>query len=89
MVYTPNKTLDVIATKAGKEIRQILYDGSGSSELHAYNNYAYGDESVEEMYGYEEWRQEKLKALKMEYDEHERFNFYAPLNWPPIKGPWD
>ena len=89
MVYTPNATLDAIASKAGKEIRQILHDASGSSELHAYVNYAYGDETVEAMYGYEDWRQEKLKALKVEYDKQERFDFYAPVNWPAPKGPWD
>jgi hypothetical protein len=91
LVYAPNATLDTIASEAGKEIRQILHDASGSSELHAYVNYAYGDETVEEIYGYEDWRQKKLKALKTEYDGQQRFNFYAPVKLPKPRHPfgWD
>lgn len=50
-------------------------------QYHAYVNYARGDESMEEMYGYEDWRLEKLRGLKKQYryDPHGRFNFYAPI----------
>lgn len=79
-MYTPNATLDPIAIKFGKDVRKILHGADGSSELHAYVNYAHGDETLQEMYGYEDWRQRKLKALKREYDPHGKFSFYAPLS---------
>ncbi len=44
-------------------------------------NYAHGDESLEEIYGYEPWRQQKLQDLKKAYDPLGRFNFYAPITW--------
>ena len=80
-MYAPDATLDPLATKFGKQVRQMLQAGSGSSELHAYVNYAHGDESLEEIYGYEPWRQQKLRDLKKAYDTLGRFNFYAPITW--------
>ncbi|TQV90379.1 fad-dependent oxygenase protein [Cordyceps javanica] len=71
--------LDKKAADFGKSLRQALHHGSGRSEMHTYVNYAYGDESLNNVYGYEEWRQEKLKKLKRMYDPHGRFNFYAPI----------
>ncbi|PVH78374.1 FAD-binding domain-containing protein [Cadophora sp. DSE1049] len=79
MVYQPNATLDPIAIQAGKDIRNIIFEGEGSSEFHAYVNYAHGDETLQEMYGYEDWRQEKLRELKFLYDPEGRFSFYAPV----------
>ena len=54
-------------------------EGSGSDKLHAYVNYATGEESLREVYGYEPWRQRKLKDLKKKYDPEGRFNFYVPI----------
>lgn len=48
--------------------------------MHAYVNYAHGDESLEEMYGFEEWRVERLRGLKREWDPEGRFNFYTAVN---------
>ncbi|KAH7403724.1 hypothetical protein BKA64DRAFT_777384 [Cadophora sp. MPI-SDFR-AT-0126] len=56
IVYQPNATLDPIAIQAGKDIRNIIFEGERSSEFHTYVDYAHGDETLEEMYGYEEWR---------------------------------
>jgi hypothetical protein len=78
-MYAPNATLDPIAVKFGKDVRHILHEADGNSELHTYVNYAHGDETMQEMYGYENWRQQKLRALKREYDPLGRFNFYAPI----------
>lgn len=61
-------------------MREILRVGSGSSELHAYVNYANGEETLEQLYGYEPWRLEKLRTLKAEYDPLGRFSFYAPIH---------
>lgn len=58
-----------------------MLDGSGHTELHAYVNYAYGTERLEEIYGYEPWRLEKLRALKAEFDGNEIFSYYHPI--PP------
>jgi hypothetical protein len=60
-------------------MRQILLDGSESQKLRAYVNYAFGDETLPEMYGDEPWRLQKLRKLKKKYDPKGRFNFYAPI----------
>jgi hypothetical protein len=79
MLYSPNSTLDVTAIKAGKELRRILHDADESSELYAHVNYAHGDETLEEVYGFEELRQQHLKVLKAEYDPSGMFNYYVPI----------
>lgn len=48
--------------------------------MHAYVNYAHGDETLEEVYGYEAWRVARLRALKEKYDPLGRFGFYAPIS---------
>ena len=79
IVYNPDANLDRPAIKAGNDMREILREGSGSSQLHAYVNYAHGDETLEQMYGYEPWRVARLRALKKQYDPTGKFNFYAPI----------
>ncbi len=80
LLYTPaGAARDAEAQAYGNQMRQILVDGSGRSELHAYVNYAYGDETPDEWYGHESWRQSKLHYLKNKYDPHGRFSFYAPI----------
>ena len=79
MVYEPNATLDPIAIQAGKSLRKIIFEGEESLEFHAYVNYAHGGETLQETYGYEDWRQEKLRQLKSPYDPKGRFGFYAPI----------
>lgn len=71
--------MDKKAAEFGEAMRQILHRGSGREEMHAYVNYAYGDESFENWYGYEGWRQKKLRDVKAKYDPHGRFSFYAPI----------
>lgn len=34
--------------------------------------------TVLDRYGHEQWRQDKLKALKTKYDPKGKFSFYAP-----------
>jgi len=62
----------------GSEIRDVLFRGSGLQRLVSYVNFAFGDETMEQIYG-EGWRLEKLRRLKTEYDPHGRFNFYNPI----------
>lgn len=77
--YAPNASLDDVAASYGKQIRAALRAGSGQP-LHAYVNYAHGDESLEALYGYEPWRVEKLRKLKAKYDPFNRFRYYAPIS---------
>jgi hypothetical protein len=70
---------DDAVKQLGTQLRDIIREGTGSEELHTYVNYAFGNEGPESWYGYERWRQEKLKALKQKYDPKGKFNFYAPI----------
>lgn len=63
----------------GNQLREIIREGTGREELHAYVNYAYGDEGVPAWFGAEEWRGERLRALKNKYDPTGVFSFYAPI----------
>ncbi|KAI1500378.1 hypothetical protein F5X99DRAFT_410079 [Biscogniauxia marginata] len=67
------------ATDLGNELRRILYEASGRSELHTYIDYAFGDETPKNWYGHEEWCQDRLLALKNKYDPERKFSFYAPI----------
>ncbi|KAK4100641.1 FAD-binding domain-containing protein [Parathielavia hyrcaniae] len=71
---------DQQAALLGNALRQILHQASGRApnQMHTYVNYAYGTESRAEWYGHEQWRQDRLQALKEKYDPKGRFSFYAP-----------
>lgn len=68
-----------LAYKVGNEIRDILFEASGEATLNTYANYAYGDETKNAWYGSDAWRQERLLALKEDYDPSSQFSFYAPI----------
>ncbi|KAK4442734.1 FAD-binding domain-containing protein [Podospora aff. communis PSN243] len=76
--YSP----DIVA--ASKAMRKAMVDGSGLPQR-TYVNYAFGDEKLEEVYGEEPWRLERLRALKEKWDPQGRFGFYAPIR-PEEKG---
>ncbi|KAJ7762588.1 FAD binding domain-containing protein [Mycena metata] len=71
--------LDEQSVKLGQEIREIALGGVEDGLQSSYVNYAQGDETLEDWYGHETWRTDKLKALKDKYDPHNRFAFYAPI----------
>ncbi|KAK2746295.1 hypothetical protein FQN55_005723 [Onygenales sp. PD_40] len=78
--YAPiDEALDKKAEILGVQLREIDHEGSGRKELHAYVNYAFGDETPREWYGGEAWRQDRLRALKKKYDPKGKFSFYAPI----------
>lgn len=80
LTYLPaGPELDDTAIGFGKDLRHILYEGSQREELHTYVNYAYGDETKQNWYGYEERRQDRLSALKERYDPERKFGYYAPI----------
>ena len=60
------------------KLTDALYEGVGE-DRHAYVNYANGNETVQEMYGKERWRLEKLRGLKAEWDPRNKFRFYNPI----------
>ncbi|KAL9095872.1 MAG: hypothetical protein Q9165_001869 [Trypethelium subeluteriae] len=48
----------------------------GYDQLYIYQNYAHGDEPLSALYGYDEWRHERLTSVKNAYDPHGFFNAY-------------
>ncbi|KAI3392060.1 hypothetical protein diail_6289 [Diaporthe ilicicola] len=70
---------DEIVRQAGEELRSMAIAGRGDGKLNAYVNYANGDETLEELYGHDAWRLEKLRKLKQVYDPDSRLKFYAPI----------
>jgi hypothetical protein len=76
IIVPPGTGLEGEGEKLGKDLRKAL---AGGEELHAYVNYAHGDESLEEVYGHQKWRLERLKQLKKKYDPENRFGFYSPI----------
>jgi hypothetical protein len=80
IIYAPtDKARDAEVEKLGQELREIIREGTGSDELHAYVNYSYGTEGPQSWYGYEASHQNRLKALKQKYDPKGAFSFYAPI----------
>ncbi|KAL8951392.1 MAG: hypothetical protein Q9222_002642 [Ikaeria aurantiellina] len=67
------------ATKFGKKARQLFVEGAWPMRFNAYSNYANGDETLEQIYGYEPWRLEKLKRLKRKWDPTGSFRYFNPI----------
>ncbi|KAI1459380.1 hypothetical protein F4805DRAFT_473318 [Annulohypoxylon moriforme] len=78
--YKPNTTIDPIAQAFGERLRQYLLEGSDDpAHLRAYVNYANGDESLKAIYGWEDWRLEKLRRLKSLWDPQNKMRYYVPI----------
>lgn len=60
-------------------MRDTLQSTSGYDQVEVYINFAHGNEPLGAIYGYEPWRQQKLKGLKRKYDPDEQFSFYEPI----------
>ena len=67
------------ARQAGSAMRKVLLGGSRSGKLDAYVNYVSEGETLQEIYGHEEWRVEKLRGLKRKWDPKGRFGYFAPI----------
>ena len=79
--YKPNPAVDSVAQAFGSRLRTHLLQGSDDPDhLRAYVNYAHGSESLQEVYGWDEWRLEKLKSLKSKWDPENRMRFYVPID---------
>ncbi|KAI1815134.1 putative FAD-dependent oxygenase [Poronia punctata] len=80
LTYAPvGKAFDDHTEQIGNHLRDILFRRSGHKDLHAYVNYAYGNEKSENWYGAEEWRRGRLRGLKDKYDREGRFSFFGPI----------
>jgi hypothetical protein len=80
IIHAPNGTaVDAAVEKLGNSLREVIREGTGSTELHTYVNYAYGTEGPKSWYGYSTAHQNRLKALKTKYDPKGKFSFYAPI----------
>ncbi|KAJ2999372.1 hypothetical protein NUW58_g8 [Xylaria curta] len=77
--YAPNPALDQFALEWRNETRALWREGDPGHLPTNYVNYAWGDEPLESVYGYEPWRLEKLRSLKSRYDPSGRFNYYNPI----------
>ncbi|KAL8705087.1 MAG: hypothetical protein Q9201_001770 [Fulgogasparrea decipioides] len=78
-VYAPSSALDALMPEYGNQARALLDAGEPQRPLSVYVNAAYGSETLEQVYGYEPWRLQKLKGLKEKYDPENRFRFYNPI----------
>jgi len=80
VMYAPNSTIDPIAKEFGERLRTYLLDASEDpAHLHAYVNYADGGEPLQAIYGWEDWRLEKLKQLKAQWDPKNIMRYYVPI----------
>ncbi|KAJ8121968.1 hypothetical protein ONZ43_g1715 [Nemania bipapillata] len=78
--YKPNPVIEPMGQEFGKKLRDIFLEGSDDPEhLRAYINYANGDEPLEAVYGWEEWRLKKLRDLKHRWDPENKMKYYVPF----------
>lgn len=68
-----------VARKWADDVRDLWNIGQPGVEPSNYVNYATGLETLTSIYGYEEWRLERLVGLKHKYDPQNRFRFYNPI----------
>ncbi|KAI5837100.1 hypothetical protein DFP73DRAFT_569399 [Morchella snyderi] len=72
-------TLDTAADAWINESMAILHADSGFDRPAVYMNYAKGTEGFGAIYGYERWRQAKLRDLKKKWDPGCMFSGYNPI----------
>ncbi|KAI1393510.1 uncharacterized protein F4822DRAFT_423980 [Hypoxylon trugodes] len=75
----PGSNLTPVALQWAADLRTLWNDGQPDVQPSNYVNYATGLESLPSIYGYEEWRLQKLLDLKKNYDPQNRFRYYNPL----------
>ncbi|KAL8780238.1 MAG: hypothetical protein Q9213_006560 [Squamulea squamosa] len=74
-----NGSIEDAAWKWAKEVTDQWNDGQPGRPVNTYVNYANGFEPVEQIYGHEAWRLERLRGLKAKYDPENRFRYYNPI----------
>ncbi|KAJ0382623.1 hypothetical protein COL922a_012166 [Colletotrichum nupharicola] len=82
MVFVPPNS--PAAQKAGQEwvddIKDHWVNGQPERPTNVYLNYANGLEPIEQLYGHEAWRLERLRLLKAKYDPLNRFRHFNPFS---------
>jgi hypothetical protein len=68
-----------LARRYARQVRDMWNAGDSNLKPLTYVNYAFGDESVESMYGHDAWRLERLRGLKQKYDPANAFRYYNPI----------
>ncbi len=68
-----------LARQYARETRDLWNAGAPELLPLNYVNYAFGDESLESIYGYDAWRLERLHDLKQKYDPTNAFRYYNPI----------
>jgi hypothetical protein len=74
-----NMSIQRAAWEWAEEVRDQWNKGQPGRPINAYVNYANGFEPLEQMYGHEAWRLNKLRHLKSKYDPFNRFRYYNPI----------
>ncbi|KAK8130695.1 hypothetical protein PG999_003075 [Apiospora kogelbergensis] len=79
---TPGDPVEAAANSLGRDVRAALAATSGYGNLTVYVNYAWGDESLESIYGAK--KLPRLARLKAQYDPSNVFQFYhaLPTSYP-------
>ncbi|KAK8108235.1 uncharacterized protein PG998_010248 [Apiospora kogelbergensis] len=79
---TPGDPVEAAANALGRDVRAALAATSGYGNLTVYVNYAWGDESLESIYGAK--KLPRLARLKAQYDPSNVFQFYhaLPTSYP-------
>ncbi|KAK1595305.1 uncharacterized protein LY79DRAFT_511143 [Colletotrichum navitas] len=86
-IVVDDPSLEPAGWEWAKEVRDFWNDGQPTRPVNAYVNYANGFEPVEQMYGHEAWRLERLRGLKAKYDPYNRFRYYNPIVGGETDGP--
>lgn len=88
IIVPPNDPkLEQAGWEWAKEVRNFWNKGQPNRPVNAYVNYANGFEPLEQIYGHEEWRLKRLRALKAKYDPFNRFRYYNPIVGEKKEGP--
>ena len=74
-----NTSLEQAAWEWAKEVVDQWNAGQPGRPADAYVNYANGFEPVEQIYGQEPWRLERLRGLKAKFDPNNRFRYFNPI----------
>ncbi|KAK4452741.1 6-hydroxy-d-nicotine oxidase [Podospora aff. communis PSN243] len=72
-----NSTLETTVKAWGEKLRAAMLEGQERQE--SYVNYAVEQESLNALYGYNDWRLKKLRHLKQVLDPKGRYSFFAPV----------
>ncbi|KFZ09727.1 hypothetical protein V502_08538 [Pseudogymnoascus sp. VKM F-4520 (FW-2644)] len=78
-IASGDPSLKQAAQEWAAEVRDQWNNGQPGRLENVYVNYATGLEPIENIYGHELWRLERLRTLKRCYDPYNRFRFYNPI----------